>query len=178
MNATQRNTVMNDVPEAQITSIEPYPRPALFTLPVRIIQKPVEEVDPAIFDQLEAGDFLFIDSSHAVRPCGDVLYLYLNVLPRLQPGVVVHIHDIYLPYLYQRDLLFSLFQWTETAMLLALLTDNPRMKVLACLSYLHYEAPEALHEVFPEYEYQSGKAGLSDPGTPGHFPSSIYLLTA
>jgi predicted O-methyltransferase YrrM len=178
LKASQQNAFMNGVPEAQVTCVEPYPRPVLKTLPVRIVQRQVEELDPATFDELEAGDFLFIDSSHAVRPGGDVLYLYLNVLPRLKPGVVVHIHDIYLPYLYQRDLLTSLFQWTETALLLALLTNNPKMKVLASLSYLHYEAPEALREVFPEYEHQPSGAGLTDPGTPGHFPSSIYLLTA
>lgn len=174
--ASQDNAFMK-VPEAQITCIEPYPGPALRTLPVQIVQTFVEKLDPATFDQLEAGDFLFIDSSHAVRPGGDVLYLYLNVLPRLKPGVMVQIHDITLPYLYQRALLTSLFQSTETALLLALLTNNPKMKV-ACLAYLHYEAPEALREVFPEYEHQPSDAGLSDPGTTGHFPSSIYLLTA
>ncbi|MEA2536317.1 MAG: hypothetical protein QOF11_551 [Chloroflexota bacterium] len=178
LKASQHNALRDGVPEAHVTCIEPYPRPALRTLPVQIIERPVETLDPSIFDQLEAGDFLFIDSSHAVRPGGDVLYLYLTVLPRLKPGIVVHIHDIYLPYLYQRDLLSSLFQWTETALLLALLTNNPKVKVLACLSYLHYEAPDALREVFPEYEPQKSDAGLSDPSTPGHFPSSTYLLTA
>lgn len=178
LKASQDNASMDGLLEAQITCIEPYPRPALMSLPVNVIQSPVESLDPGLFDQLEAGDFLFIDSSHAVRPGGDVLYLYLIILPRLKPGIVVHIHDVYLPYLYQRDLLSSLFQWTETALLLALLTNNPKLKVLASLSYLHYEAPDALREVFPEYRQQLNDAGLSDPGAPGHFPSSIYLRTA
>jgi hypothetical protein len=109
---------------------------------------------------------------------GDVLYLYLEVLPRLKPGVIIHIHDIYFPYIYQRDLLTTLFQSSETALLQALLTYNSHLSILFCLSQLHYDAPEILAEVFPEYVHQSADDGLTDSATPGHFPSSIYLQTA
>ena len=69
----------------------------------RLIEKKVEDVDLEFFSQLHSGDILFIDSSHTVKIGGDVNYLFLEVLPRLKPGVIVHIHDIFLPFEYRRD---------------------------------------------------------------------------
>ena len=86
-------------------SIEPYPRPWLRNAPVSLIEKPVQDVPFEVFESLGPGDFLFIDSSHAVRTGGDVNFLVLEVLPRLKPGVLIHFHDIYLPYDYPRDAL-------------------------------------------------------------------------
>jgi hypothetical protein len=166
----------------QITCIEPYPSEFLAktakTYAIELIKSPVQNLGPDIFLDLGAGDLLFIDSTHAVKPAGDVLYLYLEVLPRLRPGVIVHIHDIYFPYIYQRDLLTSFYQWSETALLQALLTYNSRLSILFCLSQLHYDAPEVLAEVFPEYVHQPADDGLTDRSAPGHFPASIYLRTA
>ena len=112
-----------------------------------------------------------------MKPGGDVLYLYLEVLPRLRPGVWVHIHDIYFPYIYQRDVLTTMFQWSETALLQALLTFNRHLTIAFCLSQLHYDAPEILREVFPEYVHQSAVDGLCDDASAGRFSLSIYLRT-
>lgn len=60
-------------------------------------------MEPALFQRLGAGDILFIDSSHVIRPQGDVLFLYLEVLPQLREGVVIHIHDIFTPRDYPRE---------------------------------------------------------------------------
>jgi predicted O-methyltransferase YrrM len=167
----------------KVTCVEPNPSNFLRKMQskkIDLIEKPVQTLDPEFFDTLHAGDLLFIDSTHAIKPGGDVIYLYLEVIPRLRPGVVVHIHDIYLPYLYQRDLLHlrTLFQWSETALLLALLTNNNRLSVLFCLSMLHYDAPEVLASVFPEYRPQAAENGLCAPAAAGYFPSSIYLQTS
>lgn len=167
---------------AGLTCIEPNPSKFLRGMRgkgVELIEQPVQAVDPDFFRELEEGDLLFIDTTHAVKPGGEVIYLYLEVLPRLRPGVIVHIHDIYLPYLYQRDLLQvqNLFQWSETALLLALLVNNPRLDVLFCLSLLHYDAPAVLYSVFPEYRPQPADDGLCARTAEGHFPSSIYLRT-
>jgi Methyltransferase domain len=159
----------------EITCIEPFPRLGLRKLPVKLIEQPVEMIDINTFNELEAGDLLFIDSSHAIRPGGDVLHLYLRVIPGLRPGVLIHIHDIYLPYLHQPDLFTSAFQWTETALLLALLTNNSHLHVLACQSLLHYAAASELKTIFPEYTSQPAVLGLAQPGAAGHFPTSIYL---
>lgn len=158
-----------------VTCIDPYPSDFLKARDVNLITGFVEQLDPAIFDVLEAGDMLFIDSTHAVRPGGDVVFLYLSVIPRLKPGVIVHIHDIFLPYLHQRDLLNGLFQWEETALLVALLTDNRRLSILTCLSQLHYDDIPGLTAVFPEYRHEEGADGLNNKPGSAHFPASIYL---
>jgi hypothetical protein len=164
---------------AAIICVEPYPSEFLRgSDEITLMSTPVQELSPEFFDQLDSGDLLFIDSTHAIKPGGDVLYLYLSVIPRLKPGVVVHIHDIFLPYIHQRDVIDSLFQWNETSILLALLTNNSQLSVLACLSLLHYDCPRALKAIFPEYIPQEATDGLVSGSLEGHFPSSIYLQIA
>jgi predicted O-methyltransferase YrrM len=163
----------------EVTCIEPHPSDLLRHAKVRLIEQYVEDVDLEIFDQLQLGDLLFIDSSHAVRPCGDVVRLYLEILPRLNRGVIVHIHDIFFPYLFQRNVDRTYMQWMETALLAALLFHSPRYRVMLCLSQLHYSAPEILKRVFPEYSPQPNDGGLIGMGArqdgTDHFPASIYI---
>jgi hypothetical protein len=89
---------------AEIICVEPYPSDKLRALnmprvvTVDVKQEFVENLDPSFFLALTADDILFIDSSHAVRINGDVTYLYLDLLPILNRGVRVHIHDIVFPY--------------------------------------------------------------------------------
>jgi len=87
------------------TIIDPYPGevvgrglPGVTTL----LRERVERVDRQLFSTLRDGDLLFIDTSHVVKTGGDVNYLFLHVLPLLNPGVVVHVHDIFLSYEYPR----------------------------------------------------------------------------
>ena len=81
----------------KLTSIDPQPRNEIDQLCDHVIRKPLEGVDPAIFAGLEAGDVFFVDSSHRSFQGSDVTVFFLEILPRLKPGVIVHIHDIYLP---------------------------------------------------------------------------------
>jgi hypothetical protein len=94
-----------------------------------------------------------------------VNYLYLHVLPALRPGVVIHIHDIYLPYLAPPDfwLFDQLMFWQETVLLKALLSGNQAFEVVYCTSYLHHKDPGSLAATFPAY----------DPKI--HYPQSIWL---
>lgn len=166
-----------------ITCIEPYPSARLRALSqIELIPKQVQTVALQVFGELDRNDLLFIDSSHTVKPGSDVNYLILEVLPRLRPGVIVHFHDIYWPYDYQRDLCRTYFHWTESSLLRAFLIFNPRVRILACLSHLHYERQNILKEVFPEYDPQDDVDGLLPDDYPGpfelipeHFPSSTYL---
>jgi hypothetical protein len=87
----------------KITAIDPQPRAALTGLPVRFHNAILQTADPAIFAALEPGDILFIDSSHILMPGTDVDWLFNRVLPALPPGVLVHIHDIFLPDDYPAD---------------------------------------------------------------------------
>jgi hypothetical protein len=80
-----------------ITSIDPEPRAEIDQICDFVIRKPLEEVDLTLFDELQSGDFLFIDSSHRTFTNSDVTIFYMELLPRLRPGVVVHIHDIFWP---------------------------------------------------------------------------------
>src|SRR5205809_130172 len=110
----------------------------------------VEYVDLEFFSQLDSGDILFIDSSHTVRIGGDVNYLFLKVLPRLKPGVIVHIHDIFLPFEYRRDWVMDEFRfWTEQYLLQAFLTFNSEFEVLMGNGYLGHYHMEDLKATFP-----------------------------
>ncbi len=97
LNRNQKNTGL----PYELISIEPHPSARLQSLnQIKSIREYVQNVRLEVFTSLGKGDFLIIDSSHTVKPAGDVNFLILEVLPRLRPGVIVHFHDIYLPYDY------------------------------------------------------------------------------
>lgn len=165
----------------ELFCVDPNPSRFLQSLPVQLHKVIVEDVPLEFFDQLEAGDMLSIDSSHAVRCCGDVPRIYLEILPRLKPGVFVHVHDVMLPYIFPRDVERVYTQSMETALLFAMLANSSHFDVLICLSQLHYADPKLLKEVFPEYDPQPNVGGLPRNdvklfGDRRHFPSSTYLL--
>jgi len=167
---------------AELVCIEPFPTPAFRRLiggreDVRHVAMTCQAVPQTLFDELEAGDVLFIDSSHSVKTGSDVLRIYLEILPRLRPGVLIHIHDVFLPYAYPRDTLNSYFGWQETALLAALLTGNRRFWICACLSGLHYDRRTELRNILSDYTPQDDLDGLQ-AGKHGHFPSSLWLLTS
>lgn len=164
--------------QGEIFCIEPYPSQALKRFPqVRIIESMVQQTPFETFDLLESNDLLFIDSTHTVKPGSDVNFLILEVLPRLRSGVIVHFHDIYLPYDYQIDILNTTFQWSETSLLRAFLIHNSKAEILFCMSQLHEERPDVLKEVFPDYEPLSTPGGVYEGRYPlqKHFPASIYI---
>jgi len=115
-----------------------------------LIEKKVQDLDVEFFSQLDAGDILFIDSSHTVKIGGDVNYLFLEVLPRLKPGVIVHVHDIFLPFEYRRRWVLNECRfWTEQYLLQAFLTFNSEFEVLLANYYLSRYHKEHLQAVFP-----------------------------
>lgn len=143
--------------------IEPYEAPWLERLDVTVLRQKAEDVSPELFASLQAGDILFIDSSHVIRPRGDVLTEFLEILPRLSGGVIVHVHDIFSP----RDYLDAWVKekvlfWNEQYLLEAFLTHNREWKVLAALNYLHHGFYDRLKAVCPFL-------------TPEHEPGSFYL---
>jgi hypothetical protein len=80
-----------------ITSIDPEPRTDINSLCDRVVRKWLEDCDLSLFDQLEPGDFLFFDGSHRVLTNSHTTVLYLEVIPRIKAGVIIHVHDIHLP---------------------------------------------------------------------------------
>jgi hypothetical protein len=131
--------------------VEPYPKGWLEQLAgARLICSKIEDVDFDWSSELKRGDFLFIDSSHMIRPGGDVLTEYLEILPKLASGVVVHIHDIfsprdYLPRWRENDVLF----WNEQYLVEAILANSNRYSVLAGLNYLKHECFSELKAICP-----------------------------
>ncbi len=123
----------------EVTCIEPYPRAFLKRgLPgiTRLIEDTVQNVDAAEFARLEAGDVLFIDSSHVAKTGSDVNHLFFEVLPRLAPGVNVHVHDIFLPHDYPRSWVIDQNRsWNEQYLLRAMLVGGRRFEVVFGCSY-------------------------------------------
>lgn len=161
-----------------LTCVEPFPGSRLRREErVRLVPERCQTAPRETFDQLKAGDLLFVDSSHAVKTGSDVLKLYLEIVPRLPAGVFIHAHDIYLPYLYARRTLTEYLGGQETSLVLALLTRNAGLLVLAGLAALHYDRTDALREALPDYDPQANREGLAAPGG-RHFPSSLWMVTA
>lgn len=118
-----------------------------------VTKERVELVDPDIFNRLKENDILFIDSGHTTRIGGDVNFLYLDVLPALEKGVIVHIHDIALPYeypeIYYTNPAFRVF-WTEAYLLQAFLCFNSAFEILLAMNFLQTDHKDVFCRVFPK----------------------------
>jgi Methyltransferase domain len=166
--------------QPQIVCIEPYPTAYLSRLAeqkfIHLIPKPAQEVDLDVFTNLAAGDLLFIDSSHTVRPGSEVNRIILEVLPRMPSGCFVHFHDIHFPYDYPARLLTNLFFPVESTLLHAYLIDNRRYSIAVSLSMLHHACPQQMQSLLPHYQPTVMHDGLhTGLNNSGHFPSATYL---
>ncbi len=113
----------------RLTSIDPQPRNEIDRLCDHVIRRPLEQCRMEMFDVLEPGDIFFLDSSHRAFQGSDVTVFFLEILPRLKPGVIVHVHDIYLPFDYIAGLLHR--QWNEQYLLATALLFGPeRFEIL------------------------------------------------
>jgi hypothetical protein len=149
-----------------LTVIEPFPNPMLKRgVPgvSELIGCKVQDVELELFTSLERGDILFIDSSHALRTGGDVQYEYLEILPRLAPGTLIHIHDISLPRPYPRVYFESQLYWNEQYLLQAFLAFNPKFQVLWPGNYMMVNYPEKVCSVFPEFQTMRQFFPMSEP---------------
>jgi hypothetical protein len=144
--------------------IEPYEMPWLETLNVEVVRRRVEELGTSYFKELSRNDILFIDSSHIIRPRGDVLFEYLELLPSLAAGVVVHVHDIFSPRDYPSKWLVDEVKfWNEQYLLEAFLTDNRNWKIIGAVNYLFHRHSASLRSVAPFLSVDSE-------------PGSFYLM--
>jgi Methyltransferase domain len=137
--------------------IEPYESEWLEELDIELIRTPVEDLDVAEFRGLQSGDILFIDSSHVLRPQGDVLFLIHEVLPHLPAGVFIHIHDVFTPRDYPLEWIARRWLWTEQYVVEALLADSSRYEVTLAVNHLFHEHRDSLNRACPILERQPGK---------------------
>ena len=120
---------------------------------VTYLQKPVQDIDLDVFKKLESGDVLFIDSSHVAGIGSDVVREFLEILPVLNPGVIIHVHDIFLPCDYPRHaVLHHFWFWSEQYLLQAFLTFNSNFQVLWASSAMQFFHPSVLERCFPRWK--------------------------
>jgi hypothetical protein len=118
----------------------------------RLITEQVQNLPLDRFAALGDGDVLFIDSSHVVVTGNDVTFLFLEVLPRLRPGVLVHVHDIFFPFDYPKKwIVNNRWYWNEQYLLQAFLALNDAYQVIWCESLLKHAAPVELERCFPGF---------------------------
>ena len=134
-----------------ITFIEPFPEERLISFltetnkkQTTIIKSEVQSVSVEIFRSLQAGDILFVDSTHVVKTGSDVNYILFEILPLLQSGVVIHFHDVFYPFEYPKDWVFNGFGWNEAYFLKAFLMNNNDFDIICFTDYLHNHH----HEIF------------------------------
>lgn len=117
-----------------------------------VINQKVETCSDEIFLGLQSGDILFVDSSHSVKAGGDVNFIILDILPKLNSGVIIHFHDISLPNEYDRQYFvnesFRMF-WTEAYLLQAFMAHNSDFEILLAMTMLGQEKPEQFKAAFP-----------------------------
>jgi hypothetical protein len=171
MLAAGRNS--DDNAPMAITCIEPYPFPALTDLPgSTLIKGFVQDVPVETFEALEAGDVLFIDSSHALKIDSDVAYLLLEVLPRVRPGVLVHIHDVPFPYNVPFPADTWLFgerppvYWNEAMVVQTFLAFNTAFEIVLSTPLIRHDDESSLTSRFADY------VPVADDPNP---PSSLWL---
>jgi hypothetical protein len=135
-------------------AFDPYPREHILGSgvpePTRLVRASAIDVPLEVFAELQAGDILFIDTTHTVKLGSDVNFIILDVLPRLGAGVLVHFHDIFLPWEYPRRWFTEMgYFWTEQYLLQAFLAFNRAFEVLVPAQLLAREHPERLRHVIP-----------------------------
>jgi len=139
----------------EIISIDPMPRAEIDDLANFVIRKPFENIDYNVLEQLSENDILFVDNSHRILPNSDSMVFYMEILPRLKKGVVVHIHDIYLPYDYPQFMCDRFY--SEQYGLAMYLLANPQKYKTLLPNYFIFEDAELSSLIAPIWEHQNLK---------------------
>jgi hypothetical protein len=166
INVAARRNAADGSPTRHV-AYDPYPREHVLggalPDPTRLEAISATDVPLGIFEELEAGDILFVDTTHTVKLGSDVNFVVLDVLPRLRPGVLVHFHDIFLPWEYPRIWFEQMqYYWAEQYLLQGFLAFNRDFAVLVPAHALAREYPQRLGQVIPSFR-------------PGVMPGSLWM---
>lgn len=137
----------------KIISIDPMPRAEIDNLADKVVRKPFEDIDFDILEELEENDILFVDNSHRILPNSDSMVFFLEILPKLKKGVIVHIHDIYLPYDYPQFMCDRFY--SEQYGLAMYLLANPKKYETILPNYFIYEDKELSDLIAPIWEHEN-----------------------
>lgn len=130
--------------------VEPYENPWLEKLGIEIVRKKVEDLPVSFFKSLDENDILFVDSSHVVKPQGDVLFEIFDLYGSLNSGVYVHVHDIFTPRDYPHEWVVNDRKlWHEQYLLEAFLSFNKEFEVVCALNWVWNNHPELLNNACP-----------------------------
>jgi predicted O-methyltransferase YrrM len=163
--AIENNIRENSLYHCDQVCIEPYEMPWLEKTGVQVIRQLVENVDVFFFLSLQNNDILFIDSSHMIRPQGDVLHEFLEILPSLNPGVIIHVHDIFSPKDYtKKHIVDDVLFWNEQYLLEAFLSCNNEFVIIGALNFLKTHFPDKLNAKLPVLRNH-----------PDHLPGSFWM---
>ena len=159
LEAIKRNKEVDGI-ETSMTCIEPYENDWLDKVNVNILRETIENTDPKNYLNLKKNDILFIDSSHMIRPQGDVLKIFAEILPNLTKGTIIHIHDIFTPKDYPEKWIIKENKfWNEQYLVEALIANSERYEIYLALNYLKNNSYNKLKKVCP-YLKES-----TDPGS-------------
>ena len=139
--------------DTQIISIDPYPRAEIDHLADQVVREPFENVDYDTILNLEANDILFIDNSHRILPNSDAMVFFMEILPKLKKGVIVHIHDIYLPYDYPQFMCDRFY--SEQYGLAMYILANPEKYKTIFPNYFVYEDKELSAMTAPFWDHKN-----------------------
>lgn len=146
--------------------IEPYENKWLNNIAVSVERIQVEELNVSYFEKLSENDILFIDSSHIIRPQGDVLYEYLEILPTLKKGVIIHIHDIFTPKDYLDEWVKDHnFFWNEQYLLEAFLSNNNDFRIIGATNFLMHNFTKEFSAKCPILEKENLDGLNREPGS-------------
>ncbi|MFT5778073.1 MAG: hypothetical protein ACI837_001021 [Crocinitomicaceae bacterium] len=137
--------------DTEIISIDPMPRAEIDQLTDKVIREPFENINYDEVLNLEAGEILFIDNSHRILPNSDSMVFFMEILPRLKKGVIVHIHDIYLPYDYPQFMCDRFY--TEQYGLAMYILANPEKYATILPNYFISEDPELSKLIEPMWDH-------------------------
>jgi predicted O-methyltransferase YrrM len=150
--------------QINLTCIEPYPRGFLSDGIPGVTELRVEKIQDtplSLFAALGSGDILFVDTSHPVKTGGDVPWIYHEILPRLAPGVLVHIHDIFLPAEYPESWVMEGWGWNEMYLVRAFLTFNDAFEIVWGTMYMLNNHGDDVLKAFPDFGRYRSMGGAS-----------------
>ena len=139
--------------QAHFTAVDPYPLDFLergVAGLTELRREQVQETPFEVFDQLGPNDVLFIDTTHTVKTGGDVPWIYNQILPRLRSGVVVQLHDSYLPWDYPEVEVFAGKGWNELYIMQSFLVWNSAFEVLFGTHWMKRRHWDVLRRAFPD----------------------------